>query len=216
MARVLRIGLTGGIASGKSTVQDQFVLLGVPVLDADQVARDVVAPGQPALQQIAAIFGADMLQPDGALNRARMRQRVFADPDARRQLEAITHPVIRQRMTAWLAAQPGPYCILSVAILVEAGMRPLVDRVLVVDADEAAQHQRLCRRDGIDDALARQMLAAQATRQQRLEAADDVIVNDADLDSLCGAVATLHRFYLRLAADGTPNAPGLRLPMSVI
>ncbi len=216
MATVLRVGLTGGIASGKSTVQDQFVQLGVPVLDADQVARDVVAPGQPALAQIAATFGADILQADGTLDRARMRQRVFADADARRALEAITHPAIRQQMTRWLAQQQGPYCILSVAILVEAGMRPLVDRVLVVDAEEAVQLQRLCQRDGIDDTLAGQMLAAQASRQQRLEAADDVISNNTDLATLREAVLTLHRFYLRLAAGGALHAPGLRLPMSVI
>jgi len=216
VATVLRVGLTGGIASGKSTVQDQFVQLGVPVLDADQVARDVVAPGQAALREIADTFGADMLQTDGTLDRAQMRRRVFADPDARRKLEAITHPAIRHQMSVWLAGQQGPYCVLSVAILVEAGMRSLVDRVLVVDADEAVQNQRLCRRDGIDDALARQMLAAQATRQQRLDAADDVIANNADLDSLCRSVRTLHQFYLDLAAAGTPQLPGLRLPMSVI
>ncbi|TJY65338.1 dephospho-CoA kinase [Sinimarinibacterium sp. CAU 1509] len=213
---MLRVGLTGGIASGKSTVQDEFIQLGVPVLDADQVARDVVAPGKPALAQIVAAFGADMLLKDGSLDRARMRQRVFAHPDARRQLESITHPAIRQQMTAWLAQQQGPYCILSVAILVEAGMRPLVDRVLVVDADEAVQLRRLCQRDGIDDSLARQMLAAQASRQQRLDAADDVIVNNTDLATLREAASTLHQFYLRLAAEGAPNAAGLRLPMSVI
>lgn len=213
---MLTIGVTGGVASGKSTVQNLFAALGVPVLDADLVAREVVAPGEPALAQIAAEFGADMLLADGTLDRRRMRERVFANPAERKRLEAITHPHIRARMQAWKSAQTGPYCMLSVAILIEAGMQTLVDRILVVDVPESVQEQRLCARDGVAPVLATQMLAAQLPRPQRLAAADDVLVNTSDLATLNRCVERLHRFYLDLAARGAHKAPGLRLPDSVI
>lgn len=197
----LRIGLTGGIASGKSTVQRRLIELGVPVLDADQIARDVVRPGQPALQKIVQAFGAEILLPDGTLDRRRMRERVFADTEARRALEAITHPAIRSSARAWLDTQNAAYCVLSVAILIESGMRTLVDRVLVVDAPESTQRARLCLRDGIDPALADRMLAAQASRESRLAAADDVITNDGDLKTLLAKVDSLHRQYLEQSAQ---------------
>lgn len=212
----LTIGLTGGIASGKSTVQAMFLGLGVPVLDADLVAREVVAPGAPALGEIAQAFGADMLLADGTLDRRRMRERVFADEAERKRLEAITHPHIRQRMQAWKAAQTAPYCMLSVAILVEAGMTSLVDRTLVVDVPEAVQQQRLRERDVISAELAAQMLAAQLSREQRLAYADDVLANTGSLETLQACVEQLHRYYLDLANAGTPKAPGLRLPLPVI
>lgn len=211
MSAQLTVGLTGGVASGKSTVESMFATLGVPVLDADLVAREVVAPGAPALAQIAAEFGAGMLQADGTLDRRRMRERVFADPAERRKLEAITHPHIRARMRDWLAAQTGPYCMLSVAILVEARMRTLVDRVLVIDVPESVQAQRLRERDNVSAELAAQMLAAQLPRAQRLAAADDVLENTAGLDHIHACVERLHRFYLGIAAAGTPRAAGLRL-----
>lgn len=198
----LTIGLTGGIASGKTLVADAFVERGVPVLDADQVARDVVMPGEPALGEIAETFGAEYLQADGSLDRRKLRQRVFGDPAALKRLEAITHPRIRARMRSWLAAQTTPYCILSVAILVEAGMRPLVDRVLLVDVPVEHQMRRLTVRDGIEETLARQMIAAQASREQRLAAADDVLVNDGSPEQALARVAELHRFYLELAVGG--------------
>lgn len=192
----LTIGLTGGIASGKTLVADAFIALGVPVLDADQVARDVVAPGEPALAQIAAAFGADALQADGRLDRRRMRERVFADPAELRRLEAITHPAIRARMRAWRDAQTTPYCILSVAILVESPrMRDLVDRVLVVDVPVATQLARLTARDSVGATLAQQMIAAQASREQRLAAADEVIANNGTVEQTRAAVAALHRRY---------------------
>lgn len=216
MPRSLTIGLTGGIASGKSTVQNCFVEFGAPVLDADQVARDVVAPGSAALDEIARAFGAQMLLPDGSLDRRRMREHVFADPQQLRRLEAITHPLIRARMRAWRLAQQAPYCVLSVAILVEAGMHDMVDRVLVVDVPEQIQRERLCVRDGIDAALAERMLAAQLPRARRLAVADDVLRNDGPLDRIRQSVQCLHDFYLNLAADKTPKAPGLRLPSPVI
>lgn len=216
MPAQLTVGLTGGIASGKSLIQSAFEALGVPVLDADRVSRDVVAVGEPALAEIAAVFGADVLLPDGTLDRRRMRERVFADAGARRRLEGITHPHIRRRIRDWLAAQAGPYCVLSVAILVEARMQDLVDRVLVVDCPVEHQLRRLQQRDGIDEALARAMLAAQASREQRLAVADDVIENSGDPQLAVAAVSRMHEHYLLLARKNSPKGAGLRLPHSVI
>jgi dephospho-CoA kinase len=201
MARkaVLVVGLTGGIASGKSTVGHLFTRLGVPLLDGDHVAREAVAPPSPALAAIASRFGDEYLLADGSLDRARMRRLVFGDAAARRDLEAITHPLIRQRIQVWLQDQPGPYCILSVAILVEAGLDRLVDRILVVDVPEAAQLERLVLRDGIAEPLARQMIAAQASRDERLRRADDVIENIQPQQSLTAQVERLHRQYRQFA-----------------
>jgi dephospho-CoA kinase len=209
---VLTIGLTGGVASGKSTAAGAFGALDVPMLNADQVARDVVAPGTPALKRIRDEFGAVFLTAGGELDRARMRRHVFGDAAARRALERITHPAIRERMLAWRDAQAGPYCILDVPILVESGMDALVDRVLVIDAPEEVQVERLRQRDRIGAELAQQMLAAQAPRAQRLEHADDVITNTGTVAELCAAVARLHAFYLDLARSGRRQATGLHLP----
>ena len=195
----LVIGLTGGIASGKSTVGNLFIELGAPLLDGDHVAREVVAPPSPALAAIAARFGPDYLLADGSLDRRRLRERVFAEPAARRELEAITHPLIRQRILAWREAQTAPYCILSVAILVESGMNRLVDRILVVDVPLAAQLERLVTRDGIAEPLAQQMIAAQASRSERLERADDVVDNTRPRQALVSQVARLHQLYLQSA-----------------
>ena len=198
----LVIGLTGGIASGKSTVGNLFIELGVPLLDGDHVAREVVAPPSPALAAIAAHFGPDYLLADGSLDRRRLRERVFAEPAARRELEAITHPLIRQRILAWREAQTAPYCILSVAILVESGMNRLVDRILVVDVPRATQLERLVTRDGIAEPLAQQMIAAQASRSERLARADDVVDNTRPQQALVSQVARLHQLYIQSA--GTP------------
>ncbi len=214
--KTLTIGLTGGVASGKSLVQAAFESLGVPVLDADHVARAVVAAGTPALAQIADQFGAEMLQADGTLNRRKMRERVFNDPQARQQLERITHPPMRGAMRDWCAAQQTPYCMLSVAILVEAGMQDMVDRILVVDAPEAVQLSRLQSRDHITAELAKAMLAAQATRAQRLAVADDVLANVGTPSETMASVTQLHAFYIDIARRNAPRAPGLRLPPPVI
>lgn len=211
-APVLTVGLTGGVASGKSTASGALRALGAPVLNADEVAREVVARGTPALKLIREEFGAEFLTAEGELDRARMRRHVFALPEARRALERITHPAIRERLAAWRDAQAGPYCVLDVSILIESGMDALVDRVLVIDAPEDTQLERLRRRDHIRDELARQMLAAQATREQRLARADDVIVNTGTVAELCAAAGRLHAFYLDLARSGRRRAPGLRLP----
>lgn len=196
---VFTVGLTGGIASGKSLAADAFISLGVPVLDADAVARDVVQPGTAALEQIAKTFGADYLQQDGLLNRAKLRQRVFNHPADLKKLEAITHADIRERLRAWRDAQTAIYCVLSVPILIESGMDALVDRILVVDAPVETQLQRLTQRDGVSAALAQQMLAAQTSREQRLQRAHDVIENGGSKSQLQAAVLKLHHFYLELA-----------------
>ncbi|MDB5985403.1 MAG: dephospho-CoA kinase [Nevskia sp.] len=201
MPRPLTIGLTGGVASGKSFVGGEFQRLGVPLLEADDVGREVVAPPSPALAEIAREFGADALTAEGVLDRRRMRERVFADKSALKRLEAITHPLIRARIRAWASAQTAPYCILSAAILLESGMDALVDRVLLVDAPEAVQLARLVLRDGVAEPLALQMIAAQASRQSRLARAHDVLDNSDTQRPLTPAIARLHRFYQTLAAN---------------
>ena len=195
------VGLTGGVASGKSEVTRRFQALGVAVVDADLAAREVVEPGQPALARIAERFGAGMLLADGRLDRRQLRKRVFADAQARRDLEAITHPAIRARVKAQAQAAPGPYAVVAVPLLAEAGRAayPWMARVLVVDAPESLQHDRLMRRDGVDEALAARMIAAQASRTVRLAIADDVILNDGDPAHLDTAVAALHARYLAAA-----------------
>lgn len=193
------VGLTGGVASGKSLVSSEFRKLGVPVLDADQVSRAVVEPGQPALADITREFGAEVLLPDGSLDRRRMREIVFADPAARRRLERITHPHIRAHIRAWMDAQIAPYCMLENAILLESGMDALVDRVLVVDVPEQVQRERLSRRDGIDSDLVEQMIAAQSPRSLRVERADDVLLNTGTADEIVDAVLRLHDRYLERA-----------------
>jgi dephospho-CoA kinase len=194
------VGLTGGIASGKSAVGRAFRNLGVEVVDADAVSREVVAPGQPALTALAAAFGTGILRPDGTLDRPALRQRVFADPAALATLNGITHPAIRARLMTRAAAARGPYAVLEVPLLVEGGLAREVDRILVVDCSEDLQRERLRARDGTGPAEAAAILAAQASRSARLAAADDVIANAGSLADLDAAVATLHARYLALAA----------------
>lgn len=201
---MLRVGLTGGIGSGKSTVARQFAELGVPIIDTDVIARDLVAPGRPLLTRIAEQFGADLLTADGSLDRERLRDAVFEDPDKRRQLEDLLHPAIRERMLRQADAASGPYLILVVPLLVEKGWQSLVDRVLVVDALVDDQIRRTMARDGLPEARVRSILATQASREQRLAAADDVIRNEGSLDKLLQQVQDLHRFYLQLAAQPRP------------
>lgn len=194
--RVPVIGLTGGIASGKSAAEAAFAALGAQVADADRYARILVGKGQPALDEIAARFGADILTTDGQLDRAALRAKIFADADARRALEAIIHPRVRDALRDFAFGAERGYAILSVPLLVEAGVYPWLDRVLVIDAPQTLQLRRLLARDGVDEAQARATLAAQATRAQRLAVADDVIVNDADLEALTESVARLHARYV--------------------
>ena len=199
-ARVFRVGLTGGIASGKSTAAKFFGALGVPILDSDQVARDVVEPGQPPLERLVERFGPTILTPDGHLDRPALRNIVFSDPKARADLEALTHPAIGAAMEARSAAAGGPYQILVIPLLVEKNLSSHVDRVLVVDCDEELQIRRLRDRDGSTPEEVQAILKAQAPRAARLKAADDVITNDADMSAVRDQVAALHARYLELAA----------------
>ena len=196
----LVIGLTGGIAAGKTAVTRRFEALGVHVHDADVAARDVIEPGTSGLAEVVAAFGADVLDDAGRLDRAAMRQRVFADPGARRTLEAIIHPRVRQWLHDRAMAETGPYSRLAIPLLVEnIEHYRWIDRVLLVDAPEATQLARLTARDGIDETLARRMLANQAVREERLAIAHDVIDNSGDEAALDQAVVHLHQRYLELA-----------------
>jgi dephospho-CoA kinase len=206
MGRPLHIGLTGGIASGKSTVSALFAALGVPVIDTDQIAREVVAPGTELLARVVAHFGADMLTPAGELNRRALRERVFADPEERASLEAMMHPAIMTELQRRAASGGGPYQILAIPLLVEHHLGSSVDRVLLVDCAEELQLRRVQIRDGATVAQARAVLAAQASRAARLAIADDVIVNDGDLDQLRGQVEVLHIRYGTLARERPPQA----------
>lgn len=201
MTRPLRVGLTGGVASGKTAVADAFAALGVPVLDADAIAREVVAPGRPALAGIVDAFGPGVLDALGALDRRALRERVFRDPDARRRLESLLHPAIWQELDRQSAAAGGAYLVLVIPLLVETGATGAVDRVLVVDCPVETQLARLAERDGETEAAGRAMLAAQATRAARLAAAHDVLVNDGTLEELRHKVAALDRSYRALAAS---------------
>ena len=195
-----RVALTGGIASGKSAVADLFAALGVPVIDTDVIAREVVEPGQPALAEVVAAFGTEVLDATGRIDRRRMRERIFADPDARRRLEAILHPAIRAEMARQSLAARGPYQVLVIPLLTEGGRRDHVDRVLLVDVPEELQIERLMMRDGVTLEQARASLNAQATRAERLAMADDVVRNSGRVDELREAVAALDARYRRLAA----------------
>lgn len=197
------IGLTGGIAAGKSEVSRRFEALGITVADADLAARAVVAPGSEGLARIAAHFGTEILLADGQLDRAALRARIFASAQERQALEAITHPAIRQLLRETCEQAEGPYAIAAIPLLTEAGGRqqyPWLDRILVVDVPVAVQHARLMQRDGIDSALADRMIAAQASREARLALADDVVVNDGQPDHLQAHVERLDRAYRELAA----------------
>lgn len=202
--RPLLIALTGGVASGKSAVAKLFEDHGVPVLDTDQIARDVVEPGTPAFAAILEAFGREVLDPSGRLDRRKLRDQVFADPARRQLLESITHPAIRAELAHRSARVGGPYQIHVIPLLIEGGRTRDYDRVLVVDCPEEDQIRRLMQRDGADETLARRMLAAQASREERLSAADDVIVNTGTLEDLARFVLTLHRNYALLA--GAPAA----------
>lgn len=200
MANRLRIGLTGGIASGKSTVAQRFSELGVPVIDADEAARAVVAPGTTGLSQVIARFGPRVLAENGELNRRALRDLIFSDPGSRQDLERILHPLIRADMDRRARAAVGPYLVLAIPLLVEGGSHDRVDRVLVVDVDEAVQLQRVMARDGGTLDQARAILASQSSRSARLAAADDVLLNSGTVMDLRQSVDHLHDRYLGLAA----------------
>ena len=200
--RAFSVALTGGIASGKSTVAEAFRQRSVPIYDADLVARDLVQPGQPALAEIAVAFGGEMLTPSGELDRRRMRERVFADIGERRRLESILHPKVRDVLLASAAACTKPYCLLVIPLLAELhDDYAWVDRALVVDVPLETQLARVMQRDSISRDVALSILAVQATREQRLALADDVIDNAGPPDALGHAVERLHIRYLALAVE---------------
>ncbi len=196
----LTVGLTGGIGSGKSTVARRFEALGVPVIDADVIAREVVKPGQPCLQRIIDTFGKDVLDETGRLDRRRLRERVFNDDAARRRLEAILHPAIRARMLERLDRIDAPYAVLVIPLLLETDQQDLVDRVLVVDAPEDLQIERTRQRDRASPEEVRKILRAQMDRETRLAAADDILDNRHDPAALLRQTDALHTRYLALAA----------------
>jgi dephospho-CoA kinase len=201
---MLTIGLTGGVGCGKSTVAELFQRNGVPVVDADDITRDLTAADAPALSRISSIFGDDVLLADGQLDRRKLRRMVFDQPEARQQLEGILHPLVREEIRARVREVSTPYCLVVIPLLVESSMTDLVDRVLVVDCEEADQIARVTVRDqcSVDDARA--IIATQASRQSRLAIADDVIVNAGSLDELKIVVQRLNQRYFELGKqDGT-------------
>lgn len=195
------VAVTGGIASGKTAVTACFEQLGVPVIDADLIARELVEPGEEALAEIVARYGAGILDATGALDRRQLRQRIFTDASARRDLEAILHPRIRERMHARALAVDAPYVVLAIPLLTASSRYPFVERVLVVDVPETLQIERLMRRDGVDHAGAQAALAAQSSRTQRLALADDVIDNGGTIEALAESVRALDARYRALAAQ---------------
>jgi len=207
---MLTVALTGGIGSGKSSVSKRFEALGVPVIDADVLSRELVSLGAPALQEIARQLGPELIRPDGSLDRAALRNRIFDDPRQRRQLEEILHPRILAGMQQRLATLEAPYAVLVIPLLLEAGQARLADRILVVDCPVESQMARVRQRDGLSAVQVERILAAQASREARLAMADDVIDNSGSLAALTGAVDRQHQAYLQLARAGRPlgSRPG--------
>ena len=199
---MLVIGLTGGIGSGKTAVSDRFKAKGITVVDADVVAREVVEPGTPALAQIAAHFGTDVIQPDGALDRAALRKKVFQDETERKWLEKLLHPAIGESIFNQLANAKSPYAIFVSPLLIETSQYQMAERVIVVDVPVETQIKRTMTRDNNDEAQVRAIIAAQASRELRLAKAHDVIVNDKGLAHLDVEVERLHQYYLQLANAG--------------
>jgi len=198
---MLTIGLTGGIGSGKSATAKLFAELGVPVIDTDIIAREVAAPGQPALVEIVQLFGPGILNSDGQLNRPALRRVIFADAAKRRQLETILHPRIQTEMLRQAAALTAPYCIFVIPLLLEAKQQHLVNRILVIDCDDSTRRQRLKIRDQMSDAEIDHVFAAQISREERLTAADEIIDNNSNLEQLRAQVNQLHRHYIKLATQ---------------
>lgn len=201
------IGITGGIGSGKTAVSDHFEHLGITVVDADLASRAVVELGTPALASIAQHFGEQVLQTDGSLDRAHLRRAIFEDPAQRQWLEALLHPLIRDEIVSGLESAKSPYALLVSPLLIESGQSQLTQRVLVVDVPEELQLSRTTARDNNSEQQVKAIMAAQASRQQRLDAADDVVLNDGTLEHLQAQVETLHQQYLELATQSSSHTP---------
>lgn len=196
---MLLIGMTGGIGAGKSTVTRFFRELEIPVIDADEVARQIVQPGSESLNEIIAVFGPDVLNQQGELDRSRLREIIFSNPQKRHLLEDILHPRILAEMREQARRLTAPYCIMSIPLLVETGNAGIVDRVLVIDVPEDLQRQRAMQRDNLSARAYEAIALAQASREERLAAADDIITNDGDLEALKRQVTAIHQKYLSLA-----------------
>lgn len=196
---MLKIGLTGGIGSGKTTVAKLFAGLNIPVIDTDVIARELVEPGSRALAQIRQVFGVSMIAADGSLDRSAMRQLVFSDAEQKRKLEAILHPMIRKCVQDRVSLLEAPYCIIGIPLLFESGMTDLVDRVLVIDCPVETQIERVKERDGLDETLIRAIIASQVTRELRKSRADELIDNSATDSMLAEQVKKLHNLYLYLS-----------------
>ena len=200
------VAITGGIGSGKTTVANQFAALGIEVVDADLIAREVVEPGTPALAAIASHFGPGILDEQGRLDRRALRERIFSEPAAKSWLNALLHPIIRSEMLRQCAAANSPYCLLVVPLLVENRLTELADRVLVIDVDEATQIERTCRRDGVSREQAQAILASQASRSERLAMADDVLDNQSGTtETIRERILALHETYLAFASQQAPQ-----------
>ncbi|WP_323981558.1 dephospho-CoA kinase [Aeromonas media] len=200
------VAITGGIGSGKTTIANQFAALGIEAVDADLIAREVVAPGTPALAAIVNHFGTEMLTEQGLLDRRALRERIFSDPAAKSWLNALLHPIIRSEMLRQCAAVSSPYCLLVVPLLVENRLTGLADRVLVIDVDEATQIERTCRRDGVSREQAQAILASQASRSERLAMADDVLDNQSGTtETIRARILALHETYLAFASQQAPQ-----------
>lgn len=200
---MLKIGLTGGIGCGKTVVANLFRQRGIAIIDADEIARRVVEPGETGLKTVVQHFGSRILDPSGQLNRAALREIVFNSPRQRKELEAILHPLVYQRIASEIHRVRGTcaYCIVSVPLLFETGRIELFDRILVIDCPVELQYRRVRNRDHLDDAQIARILDSQASREEKLSAADDVIFNDRDLTSLDNQVEKLHNFYLKLTTS---------------
>ena len=196
MKRPARVGLTGGIGSGKTTVKNFFAELGVPTIDADEISHRITKPGQAAFDEVVALFGKESLDETGNLDRKRLRALIFNEPGLKKKLEAIIHPRVRAEIREFTERTDYPYCIICIPLLLETGAQSSVDRVLVVDAPEELQVARVSRRDRTAEDQTRNIIKAQASRSERLRAAHDIIVNDGNINDLKTQVESLHERYL--------------------
>ena len=195
MKRLLRVGLTGGIGSGKTTVKNFFNELGSPTIDADEISHRITKPGQAAFDEVVALFGKESLDETGNLDRKRLRALIFDEPGLKQKLEAIIHPRVRAQIREFTDRVDYPYCIICIPLLLETGAQSTVDRVLVVDAPKELQVARVSRRDNADERQTRSIMRSQAGREQRLHAAHDIIVNDGNISDLKAQVDNLHERY---------------------
>lgn len=201
----LKVGLTGGIGSGKTTVSNLFEELKVPIIDADRISRESVKKGQPAYDKILKLFGRDVIDKDGELRRDYLRTVVFNNAVLKKQLESVIHPEVRRRTLEMLATVHHPYCIISVPLLIESGLQHTVDRILVVDVPEQIQISRACTRDSVSPEEIMKIIRSQASREERLQQADDIISNDGDIHHLKSQVEKLNEIYLKLSGSLSAN-----------